>query len=50
MTPGSTFARLTKVGFSKISVDFRSGGYRVSARRAVEETAKERPAATSATA
>jgi len=50
MTPGSAFARLTKVGFSKISVDFRSGGYRVSARRAAEETAKERPAAASATA
>jgi len=50
MTPGSAFARLTKVGFSKISVDFRGGGYRVSARRAAEETAKERPAAASATA
>jgi ubiquinone/menaquinone biosynthesis C-methylase UbiE len=50
MTPGSTFARLTKVGFSKISVDFRGGGYRVSARRAAEETAKESPAAASATA
>jgi SAM-dependent methyltransferase len=51
VTPGSAFARLTKVGFSKISVDFRSGGYRVSARRAAEEPAKEPPAAaTSATA
>jgi ubiquinone/menaquinone biosynthesis C-methylase UbiE len=50
VTPGSAFARLTKVGFSKISVDFRGGGYRVSARRAAEETAKERPAAASATA
>jgi SAM-dependent methyltransferase len=50
VTPGSAFARLTRVGFSKISVDFRSCGYRVSARRAVEETAKERPAAASATA
>jgi ubiquinone/menaquinone biosynthesis C-methylase UbiE len=50
VTPGSAFARLTKVGFSKISVDFRSGGYRMSARRAAEETAKERPAAGSATA
>jgi SAM-dependent methyltransferase len=45
VTPGSAFARLTKVGFSKISVDFRSGGYRVSARRAAEEPAKEPPAA-----
>jgi SAM-dependent methyltransferase len=50
VTPGSAFARLTRVGFSKISVDFRSGGYRVSARRAAEETAKERVAAASATA
>jgi SAM-dependent methyltransferase len=50
VTAGSAFARLTRVGFSKISVDFRGGGYRVSARRAAEETAKERPAAASATA
>jgi len=49
VTPGSAFARLTKVGFSKISVDFRNGGYRMSARRAAEETAKERSAAASAT-
>jgi SAM-dependent methyltransferase len=48
--PGSAFVRLTKVGFSKISVDFRGGGYRVSARRAAEETLKERPVAASATA
>lgn len=50
LTPGSAFARLTQAGFSKISVDFRSGGYRVSARRAAEETPKERPVAASATA
>jgi SAM-dependent methyltransferase len=51
MTPGSAFARLTKVGFSRISVDFRRGGYRVSARRAAEEVVKEDPvAAASATA
>ena len=50
VTAGSAFARLTKVGFSKISVDFRSGGYRVSARRTAEEPAVERPAAASATA
>jgi SAM-dependent methyltransferase len=50
VTPGSAFARLTKVGFSKISVDFRGSGYRVSARRAAEETTDERPAAASATA
>ncbi len=50
VTPGSAFARLTKVGFSKISVDFRGGGYRVSARRAADETANEKLAAASATA
>jgi SAM-dependent methyltransferase len=50
LTPASAFARLTKAGFSKISVDFRSGGFRVSARRAAVETAKERPVAASATA
>jgi SAM-dependent methyltransferase len=50
VTPVSAFARLTQAGFSKISVDFRSGGYRVSARRAAEETSKEHPVAASATA
>jgi SAM-dependent methyltransferase len=50
VTAGSAFARLTRVGFSKISVDFRGGGYRVSARRAAEETAKEQAVAASATA
>lgn len=50
LTPGSAFARLTQAGFSKISVDFRSGGFRVSARRAATETPKERPVAASATA
>lgn len=50
VTPGSAFARLTKVGFSRISVDFRSGGYRVSARRAADETTNEKLAAASATA
>ena len=50
LTPVSAFARLTKAGFSKISVDFRSGGFRVSARRAAVETPKERPVAASATA
>lgn len=47
--PGSAFARLTKAGFSKISVDFRNGGYRVSARKAAAEAANEKLAA-SATA
>jgi SAM-dependent methyltransferase len=50
VTPGSAFARLTKVGFAKISVDFRGGGYRVSARRAAAETAEEKSIAASATA
>jgi ubiquinone/menaquinone biosynthesis C-methylase UbiE len=50
VTPGSAFARLTQAGFSKISVDFRSGGYRVSARRATEEMSKEGTVAASATA
>jgi SAM-dependent methyltransferase len=49
VSPGSAFARLTRAGFSKVSVDFRSGGYRVMARRAVEETANVRAAAASAT-
>jgi SAM-dependent methyltransferase len=50
VTPGSAFARLTKVGFAKISVDFRGGGYRVSARRAAADTAEEKSVAASATA
>ena len=50
VTPGSAFARLTRAGFSKVSVDFRSGGYRLMARRAAEESAKEQAAAASATA
>ena len=36
VSAGSAFARLTKAGFSKISVDFRSGGYRFRARKAME--------------
>jgi SAM-dependent methyltransferase len=50
VTPGSAFARLTNAGFSKVSVDFRSGGYRVSARRAAAETTNGKLAAASATA
>ena len=49
---GSAFARLNKAGFSKISVDFRRGGYRFRARKApaacVDEN--ERALAASATA
>jgi SAM-dependent methyltransferase len=50
LTPGSAFGRLTRIGFSRISVDFRSGGFRLSARRAAQEAPKERPVAASATA
>jgi SAM-dependent methyltransferase len=50
VTPVSAFARLTNVGFSKVSVDFRSGGYRFSARRAAAEPANEKLTAASATA
>jgi len=50
VAPGSAFARLTNAGFSKVSVDFRSGGYRVSARTGVAETTNEKLAAASATA
>jgi ubiquinone/menaquinone biosynthesis C-methylase UbiE len=50
VTPGSAFARLTNAGFSKVSVDFRSGGYRISARRAAAETSYEKLTAASATA
>ena len=50
VTPGSAFARLTKAGFSKISVDFRNSGYRVSARRAAAEATSEKLTAASATA
>jgi SAM-dependent methyltransferase len=37
LRPGSAFARLTAVGFSRISMDFRSGGYRLNATRSTEE-------------
>jgi SAM-dependent methyltransferase len=50
VAPGSAFARLTNAGFSKVSVDFRSGGYRVIARRAAAEPANEKLTAASATA
>jgi ubiquinone/menaquinone biosynthesis C-methylase UbiE len=33
VAPGSAFARLTKAGFSRVSVDFRVGGFRISATR-----------------
>ena len=36
VTPASAFARLTTAGFSKVTVDFRRGGFRVRALRARE--------------
>jgi ubiquinone/menaquinone biosynthesis C-methylase UbiE len=36
LSPGSAFARLTTVGFSRVSVDFRRGGFRLHALRAKE--------------
>lgn len=33
VAPGSAFARLSRVGFSRISVDFRTGGFRITAIR-----------------
>jgi SAM-dependent methyltransferase len=37
LTPGSVFARLAAAGFSRISVDMRGGGFRLSASRAKEQ-------------
>ncbi|PYU68456.1 MAG: SAM-dependent methyltransferase [Acidobacteria bacterium] len=34
VTPASAFARLTTAGFSKVTVDFRRGGFRIRALRA----------------
>lgn len=50
LDPVSAFTRLTTAGFSKVSVDFRGAGYRLSARRAADETTNEKLAAVSATA
>jgi ubiquinone/menaquinone biosynthesis C-methylase UbiE len=51
LTPGSAFARLTTAGFSKVSVDFRRGGFRIRARKAAGASAHhETLAAASATA
>jgi ubiquinone/menaquinone biosynthesis C-methylase UbiE len=36
VAPASAFARLTAAGFSKVTVDFRSGGFRIRALRARE--------------
>ena len=37
LTPGSAFARLTSAGFSRVSIDFRRGGFRLSAARAKQQ-------------
>jgi SAM-dependent methyltransferase len=39
LSPGSVLARLTAVGFSRVSVDFRRGGFRLHASRAKQEEA-----------
>jgi SAM-dependent methyltransferase len=36
VTPASAFARLTTAGFSKVTVDFRRGGFRIRALRSRE--------------
>ena len=36
VAPASALARLTAAGFSRVSVDFRSGGFRIRARKAAE--------------
>src|ERR1700687_824910 len=36
VTPASAFARLTAAGFSKVTVDFRRGGFRIRALRSRE--------------
>ena len=37
--PASAFARLSKAGFSRVSVDFRRGGFRLTAARAKDQPA-----------
>ncbi|PMW03419.1 hypothetical protein C1X40_34430, partial [Pseudomonas sp. GW456-11-11-14-TSB2] len=36
VAPASAFARLSAAGFSRVSVDFRHGGFRIRARKATE--------------
>jgi len=47
VAPGSAFVRLTNAGFSRVSVDFRSGGFRIRARKAMEASASNEALATS---
>jgi len=42
VAPSSAFAWLTRVGFSRVSIDFRRGGFRVSATRPREDSEAER--------
>jgi ubiquinone/menaquinone biosynthesis C-methylase UbiE len=50
VSAGSAFARLTKAGFQRVSVDFRRGGYRFRARKAQATTADEPALALAASA
>jgi len=50
VSAGSAFARLNRAGFSKISVDFRRGGYRFRALKAMETNAGEPERALAASA
>ncbi len=43
LAPGSAFARLTTAGFSRVSVDFRRGGFRLHALRAKAEESCPEP-------
>jgi len=45
--PASAFARLTTAGFSRVSVDFRKGGFRIRARKAAETSTNPTPLAAS---
>ena len=47
VNPASAFARLSCAGFGKVSVDFRSGGFRLRARKTAEEPADGRARAAS---
>lgn len=49
VAPGSAFARLTNAGFSRVSVDFRSGGFRIRARKAAEASANHEALTASST-
>jgi len=48
--PAGAFVRLNRAGFAKVSVDFRNGGFRVSALRAREATSPAVPQLSALTA